>query len=176
MQGPLHLNTYTEQATLSRHARKHFHCTGTSIPVSGGRGHGAEQGPVPAFRQQPQRRLSRRACPEPPAGPPPSSPSSLPAVGRATCRLGLLLRLLRTRQAGAHEGPGVLLGGELLEAGGGELVHLLLALRPATQRAAVRPGGLPAPPALRGPCFSLTRCGRRRSAGPCARRRTWSRP
>lgn len=93
--------------------------------------------------------------------------------GRATCRFGLLL----PREAGAHEGPGVPLSGELLEAGGGELVHLLLTLRPATQGAGVRlardrpdparPGGSPR---CRGPC--LTRCGRRPSAGPCALRRT----
>lgn len=80
----------------------------------------------------------------PSSTPPPSFPFSL-----RTCRLGLLL--LRPRQAGAHEGPRVLLGGELLEASGGELVHLLLALRPATQRAAVRPGGAGSP-LHHGPC------------------------
>lgn len=75
------------------------------------------------------------------------SPSPCRAAGRATCRLGLL----RPREAGAHEAPGVLLGGELLETGGGELVHLLLALRPAKERAAVRPGRAGSP-LHRGPC------------------------
>lgn len=83
----------------------------------------------------------------PPHGSPSPSPSR--AAGRATCRLGLLL--LRPREAGAHEGPGVLLGGELLEASGGELVHLLLALRPAKDRVAVRPGR-PDFPLHDGPC------------------------
>lgn len=75
--------------------------------------------------------------PEPRRDPRPRFAPS-PSPGRATCGLGLLL--LRPREAAAHEAPGVLLAGELLEAGGGELVHLLLALRPETQRAAVRPG------------------------------------
>lgn len=71
--------------------------------------------------------------------------SASPPRGHATCGHGLL----PTRRSGAHEGPSFLLGGELLEAGGREPVHLLLAFRPATQRAGSEAGPVRFPEHLR---------------------------
>lgn len=102
--------------------------------------------------------LRSGAClpPSPSGLPPPPPPrprrAALPSLpgggeaggGRATCRFGRRLLLLLPREVGAHEGPSVLLSGELLEAGGGELVHLLLTLRPATQWGGGEAGPVPA--------------------------------
>lgn len=182
------LKTGTVEAMFSKHLQKYLHGTATSTPCA--------QGPRgthhPARRRIRRRRNRSRSvytgAMQQPAGmcrcaarPPsdPAFPGNRPPVppgqregraGRATCGFGLL-RLPLPRQAGAHEGPGVLLDGELLKAGGGEPVHLLLALRPATQRAGVRPSRPAAAPRA-APAAALTRCGTRRSAGPCARRRT----
>lgn len=190
---------------LSKHLQSYSHCTGTSTAVPGRQGHRCtyhrgippvtrrppedKQKPLPTFSQKPHCRHRRhaepgRAVPAAQRSLPrpalarraalPSRPGGGEARGRrATCRLGLL----RPRKVGAHEGPGVLLGGELLEASGRELVHLLLTLRPATQGAGVRLArGRPGGGSPRCPAAALTRCGRRPAAGPCAPRRTCYRP